>query len=238
MSAMWDFVDGLGRPAMNTFVPVARRLNPATYSGWPIAYHDPVATIFLDRLITKFLRVGSYIDSRLGGFSTDIIQLFSIASKRLKKTSQMLMDLEQLQTKYKAATGSNLAYLDIGTDQVFNSTVVELASRLTVMCTDVLNRTEKLIPDVLELSILGKQVTDGLDGELDRARNVFAHLPWWDTWTLAHWEGRSRTIRYRAYLKFFQEEEHTFRALGSAASAFHGNLVGLSDYCRWYNGDD
>ncbi|KAJ7160777.1 hypothetical protein C8R46DRAFT_354130 [Mycena filopes] len=176
----------------------------------------------------------------LGIFSVDIVHHFGVIFKRLKKTSQMLIDLEPVQTKYKAAPGSNIAHLDIQTDEIFNSTIVDLASRLDAMCTDVLNQTEKLklVHHALNASTLGKQVTDGLDGELARVRDVVAHLPWWDTWTFAHWEGRSHTIRYRAYLKFFQEEEQTFRSLADTASAFHNNLVGLRDYCAWYTRDD
>ncbi|KAJ7160741.1 hypothetical protein C8R46DRAFT_1353506 [Mycena filopes] len=244
MSAMWDLVDGLGYPGRNTFVPAFRRLNPATYSGWPFSYHDPVAIIFLDRLVAKFLRHGKHTDTMLNMFLVSAVSLFDAMSTRyrtkLKKTSRILMDLEPLQARYKAIPAYNRAHLDIETDRILNSTVAELTYGLGGICTDILNRTEelKLVPDTLELSALGKQVTDGLDGELARVRNVAAHLPWWDTWTLAHWQGYSRTIRYRAYLKFFREEEQTFRDLANAASAFHNNLVGLRDYCIWYTSDD
>ncbi|KAJ7160775.1 hypothetical protein C8R46DRAFT_1105633 [Mycena filopes] len=239
ISTMWDFVDGLGHPGGNTFVPATRRLNPATYSKWPNAYDDPVSIVF-DRLISKFLLQGRQVDLGFDIFIVPVVSVFETISTRLKKTSQILMDLEPLQAKYKAVPGYDRAYLDIETDKIFNSTIIELASGLGGICTKVLNETEqlKLMPDVLELSALGKQVTDGLDGELDRVRDVIAHLPWWDTWTFAHWEGRSHTIRYRAYLKFFQEEKETLRTLADVASAFHNNLVGLRDYCVWYTGDD
>ncbi|KAJ7147318.1 hypothetical protein C8R46DRAFT_546994 [Mycena filopes] len=201
--------------------------------------HDPVSIVF-DRLVSKFLRHGKHTDTLLNMFLVSVVSLFDAMSTKLKKTSRISMDLEPLQARYKAIAGYNRAHLDIETDRILNSTVAELTSGLGGICTEILNRTEelKLMPDVLELSALGKQVTDGLDGELARVRNVVAHLPWWDTWTLARWQGYSRTIRYRAYLKFFREEEQTFWDLANAASAFHNNLVGLRDYCIWYTGDD
>ncbi|KAJ7147364.1 hypothetical protein C8R46DRAFT_1130145 [Mycena filopes] len=240
MSAMWDFVDGLGHPGSNTFVPASRRLDPATYSGWPFSFHDPVAKEFLDHFIYDFLLRGDYADSMLDTCLSRIVTRFDTVSRKLRKISQILMDLEPLQARYKAAPGYSPAYLAIETDNIFNSTVVELTSELNGICTDILNRIEecKLVPSVLEVNALGKHVADGLDGELDRVRDVVAHLPWWDTWTFAHWEGKSHTIRYRAYLKFFQEEEQTLRTLAYVASAFHNNLVGLRDYCVWYTNND
>ncbi|KAJ7160789.1 hypothetical protein C8R46DRAFT_1105663 [Mycena filopes] len=240
MSTMWDFVDGFGHPGSKTFFPASRRLDPATYSGWPNAYNDPVAVSFLDHLVWDFLLRGDYADSMLDNSLGSVVTRFDTLSRKLKKISQVLMDLKPSQAKYKAVPGYDRAYLAIETDNIFNSSVVELASELSGICTDILNRIEesKLMPTVLEVNALGEQMTDGLDGELLRVRNVVAHLPWWDTWTFAHWEGRSHTIRYRAYLKFFQEEEETLRTLAYVASAFHNNLVGLRDYCIWYIKDD
>ncbi|KAJ7147349.1 hypothetical protein C8R46DRAFT_1359852 [Mycena filopes] len=240
MSAIWDFVDGLGHPGSNTFVPATQRLDPAMYSGWPISPHDPVAKKFLDGLIYDLLLRGRHVDIVIDIFLGPAVSHFDTISMRLKKINQMLMNLEQLQARYKAVPGYNRPYLDIEMDKIFNSTVVELTAGLGGICTHILNRTEelKLMPDALELTALGNRVTNGLDGELNRARNVLAHLPWWDTWTLAHWQGYSHTIRYRAYLKFFREEEQTLRDLAHTASAFYNNLVGLRDYCIWYNNND
>ncbi|KAJ7620578.1 hypothetical protein DFH06DRAFT_1234242 [Mycena polygramma] len=250
MVGIWNLVEGMGHPGGTTFVPVAiGRLNPATHE-WPPMYHDAASERFL-KLARDFLMEGSSMDMELDLLLTRIVGIlwrsktvrsdvslsvihFHIQpfGNKLNRTRQILMDIESSQSRDRVSNG--FRQLQIEKDKIFNSTISELMAEITTTCKTALSKSENLPSAALNVSVLGSEMALGLDGELARVKDALLGLPWWDTWTLTHWEGRSRTTRYRAYLKFFEAEERTFRALADASAAIHQNVVGLRDYCVWY----
>ncbi|KAJ6482869.1 hypothetical protein C8R47DRAFT_1132955 [Mycena vitilis] len=227
MTGIWDFVEGMGHPGGKTFVPVAiGRLNPATHE-WPPMYHDAASERFLT-LARDFLMDGSTMDMELDLLLTRIVGILW-RSKTLNKTRRILMDIESSQY-----IPDGFRQMQIEKDKIFNSTISELVTETTTICKTALSKSENLSSATLNVSVLGSELALGLDGELVRVKDALLGLPWWDTWTLTHWEGRSRTTRYRAYLRFFEAEERTFRALVDASAAIHQNVVGLREYCVWY----
>ncbi|KAJ6542642.1 hypothetical protein B0H19DRAFT_1267877 [Mycena capillaripes] len=161
-----------------------------------------------------------------------------INGDKLKQTLKRLTELEPLQFTYKASPNFNLDYLEVTTDSIFNSTVVELITELNAICRVALDKSEELLSLALNVTTTGSELATGMDDELPRVKLALKNLPCWDTWTLAHWLGESLTARYRLYLKFFGDEKYTFRTLVDASSAIHNNnLVGIREYCTWYTDD-
>ncbi|KAJ7147319.1 hypothetical protein C8R46DRAFT_1359833 [Mycena filopes] len=227
----WDFIEGLGHPRHNTFVPIARQLGPPRNKEWPPFNRDPLAQSFLD-LTKKFLWMGYSLDSTLGLFLHNTLDLFQAMSPLLNRSRRTLATFE---AKFNDSPNPRHSYIEI--DKTFNSTVTDLTASLKMLCATALEKSESLPPLALNVSILGSELTTQLESELARVREALNLLPWWDTWTVRHWAGKSATLQYRPYLRFFEKNAATLRTLREAALAIHSNVVGFRDYCAWYNAD-
>ncbi|KAJ7233182.1 hypothetical protein C8J57DRAFT_1382337 [Mycena rebaudengoi] len=233
ITGVWELFESLGHPGMETFVPAAQRLSRATSKSYPVTSHDPIATEFLD-LMNKFLMQGDKLEMELmNRLISSILPLFN-SMMSLMPIHRTLVTLEPLESSNLTLSASALADID----KTFNSIVSQLVAEIQKVCIAALNESDHVFPQALTVSALGSELALGMDSELSRVKLALGRLPWSDAWTLQHWSGTSTTARYRAYLKLFDTEGETLRALADVASAIHENLGDLRDYCVWYTKND
>ncbi|KAJ7147320.1 hypothetical protein C8R46DRAFT_1130010 [Mycena filopes] len=237
ISAIWDLVEGLGHPGLN-FHPTAQRLDRATCQSCPVIHHDLKSERFLYRM-HQFLWIADNLDQQLTySLLPSAVHRFGIILKTLLQTQETLTEIELSQARDRAVPGSRLDLRAAETDSILNATVGQIVAKMNTVCETVLEESKRATPLALNASSLGAELALGLDGELVRVHNALNRLPWWDTWTLDHWMGMSRSYRHRAYLRFFEDEQQVLRLLVTEASYIYDNLADLNHYCLWYTTDE
>ncbi|KAJ7279110.1 hypothetical protein C8J57DRAFT_1305579 [Mycena rebaudengoi] len=237
IAGIWELIESMGQPGF--FTPTARRLQTDTS---PMVYRDTKAKQFLD-LISNFCLTTILLEELLSAriLSTAIDGFSRSMLNPLLRTRGALLELEELKTRHDSQKNPiNRRLLEIETDTVLNATATMLIEALVTVCNATLDQLHlgKLVPLAQNASSFGSELNIGLEPELSRAQEALRQVPWWDTWTPAHWAGVSNTAQLRAYQKFLKKERETFPPLADAASAISDNLEDLRDYCLWYLNND
>ncbi|KAJ7279108.1 hypothetical protein C8J57DRAFT_1305573 [Mycena rebaudengoi] len=226
IAGIWDLLEALGHPEESSLSPSAYRLASDFY---PLIRDDPEAQKLLE-VMDNFLRKAQRLDTPVARLLNLCYHQFFM-ERPLKEIPGHLKKLESLQSSYK---GFNIKYMESETDSLLNSTIAMLAGSMTTTCERISIKTEEALSIAAAASSSGSEVTSRLDDELARVKATLDELPWWDTWTISHWAGRSATAQRRAYLKYFKDEGQTLRTLAYLSSVIHDNLMGLENYCLWY----
>ncbi|KAJ7143081.1 hypothetical protein C8R43DRAFT_1015606 [Mycena crocata] len=220
LTGVWDLIEGLGHPGMETFTPTRQRL---MHDSYPLGvYRDTASQVFM---------------RRMSNFISDADQLdFILTRELLAKAVHSFRDISTMTSTRTAFIGLSGADSDrVDTDRILNTTFAVFVQDISRVCNSTLDNVGKVLPTSTNTSSTGNDLASEWGHELKRIQDALNSLPWWDVWTLAHWAGNSDTARYREYSKFLADEEQTFRLLADAALAIHDNLVDLRDYCLWYS---
>ncbi|KAJ7620591.1 hypothetical protein DFH06DRAFT_1306147 [Mycena polygramma] len=236
VTGIWDLVEGLGYPGMQTFTPARRRLPFGSYPLGPL--QDDASHAFMNRM-KRFTSKGDLMDAALAwDVLSSAVFSFQDIALAMSDTQKVISQMEDAQFQRTSSSTNNNPASMTANDLVLNATLVSLVETIVAECDTTVRNINKVLPKAANASSAGNEVAFGWSAERARVKDALSATPWWEVLTLAHWAGVSDRTLYKQYSKFLEEQEGPFRSLAEAASAINDNLVNAKDYCLWYSNRD
>lgn len=133
---------------------------------------------------------------------------------------------------WDASTFRKRRLLTVRVDQHVRSAIDDLV----IIIAERFNDTLPEIEESIQLcNVAGSSdFADLLDAEYVKVQDKLKALPWWDTWTFAHWVGQSKTLRFQRFRNVLRKQDSEIRIYAENIEVVCRNLEFLRTYMLWY----